>query len=126
MKEVRIHNDVVVYLAGLFDILIEKGYFSFYGSSAQYIDDITGFIKQNIHTAPQKVAPKHFAKYGHNMSYVAYRRNKRTTWYISFEQTACHYLIRYITNNHVDGQFLWKKHGKKQHRRNIAFAHLLF
>lgn len=103
MKEIRIHNDVLAYLSELFDILIEKGYFSFYETSAQYIDDLANFIRENIHITPHKKAPFFFTRYGSNLFYITYQRNKQTSWYIFFEEAHQYYLIRHITNNHVSG-----------------------
>ena len=43
---------------------------------------------------------------GNNLFYITYNSNKQTTWYIFFQKTDLCYFIRYITNNHVVGQFL--------------------
>lgn len=105
MKEVRFHKNVLYYLAELSDILIDKGYFSFYETSAEYIEDIVKFILEKIESVSHKTAPNHFSEFGRNLFYITYPRNKRTTWYILFEKSSGYYLIRYITNNHVSGQY---------------------
>jgi len=105
MTEIKYHRDVLLFLDELIDILIEKGYFSFYEYSAQYIEDLVNYVKNNITTKPHKPAPVHFSKYGSNLFYITYNHNKQTTWYIFFQKTDSLYFIRYITNNHVAGQF---------------------
>jgi hypothetical protein len=102
---VKFSRSTLVYLDGLIDILIEKGYFSFYESSLSYIEDIKNYIVSNIQSQPKYKAPPRFSKYGKNMYYITYKRNRQTTWYIFFTiHGKDNFLIRYITNNHVSGQ----------------------
>jgi len=105
MPEIKYHRDVLLFLDELTDILIEKGYFSFYEYSAEYIEYLVNYVKNNIKNKPHKPAPSHFSKYGNNLYYITYNRTKQTTWYIFFQKTGSFYFIRYITNNHVAGQF---------------------
>ena len=67
--------------------------------------DLIGFVKDKIHTIPHKPAPSYFAKYGKDLFFISYNRNPHTTWYIFFEKTTHHYLIRHITNNHIAGKY---------------------
>ncbi|GAB6012129.1 hypothetical protein [Viscerimonas tarda] len=106
MTEIKYHRAVLLYLDELTDRLIEKGYFSFYGYSVRYIEDLVNYIRHNIATKPHKPAPAYFSKYGSDLFYITWNRNKRTTWYIFFQKTNSFYFIRHITNNHVDGKFL--------------------
>ncbi len=105
MREVKYDNSVIIFLNELTDILLEKGYFSFYETSVEYMWDMLSFVKENIENLPHKPAPSYFAKYGKNLFYISYKRNHQTTWYILFEKTTAHYLVRYITNNHVAGSY---------------------
>ena len=105
MIEVRYHKEVLLFLDELSDILIEKGYFSFYEYSAQYIEDMVVYVKNNIATKLHKPAPAYFSKYGNDLFYITYKRNKQTTWYIFFQKTDSFYFVRHITNNHAEGQF---------------------
>lgn len=105
MKEVKYDKAVILYLDELTDTLIEKEYFSFYDTSVEYIWDLISFVKNNINSLPHKKAPAYFSKYGKKLFYISYNRNQRTTWYILFEKTNAHFLIRYITNNHIAGQY---------------------
>ena len=105
MREVKFDNLALSYLYDLAQLLLEKEYFSFTETADKYIEDIVAFILKNIHILSHKKAPAYFSKYRKNLYYITYIRNKRTTWYILFEKTKAHFLIRYITNNHKEGQF---------------------
>jgi hypothetical protein len=105
MAEVRYHRNVLLFLDELIDVLIENGYFSFYEYSARYIEDLVLYVKENISTRPHRQAPPYFSKYGDNLVYITYQKNKRTTWYIFFQKINGLYFIRYITNNHFEGQY---------------------
>ncbi|MCL2649983.1 MAG: hypothetical protein FWD60_03020 [Candidatus Azobacteroides sp.] len=52
MTEIKYHRDVLLFLDELTDILIEKEYFSFYEYSAQYIEDLVNYVKNNITIKP--------------------------------------------------------------------------
>ena len=101
MIEIKYHKDVLLFLDELVDILIDKEYFSFYEYSAQYIEDIVLYVKNNIASRHHKKAPSYFSKYSDNLFYITYQRSKQTTWYILFQKTGQYYFIRHITNNHV-------------------------
>ena len=100
MIKIRYHKDVLLFLDELTDILIDKGYFSFYEYSAQYIEDLVFYVNSNIALRYHKKAPVYFSKYGDNLFYITYQRSKQTTWYILFQKTERSYFIRHITNNH--------------------------
>ena len=104
---VKFDKSTILYLEDLTDILIEKKYLSFYESSLNYISDIKDYILNNIYTAPKHKAPPRFSRYGKNMLYITYRRNKQTTWYIFFTvHGKDKYMVRYIINNHVSAQHI--------------------
>ena len=66
--------------------------------------------KQNCIQNYYKDAPEYFEKYGKNMKYAGFTKNKRTTWYVFFtkywENDEEIYLVRYIANNHTVAQHL--------------------
>ena len=105
MKRIVLSHEFVDELEELFDILIEEGFFSYDEYALKYIDDIEQFIISSIHAYPKRKAPAIFAKYGHDLKYIAYKKNTRTTWYILFEETDSAFFVRHITNNHVSGQY---------------------
>ena len=103
---VAYHPLVVVQLNHLSDILYEQEYFGCMEHAKQYVVRLKDYIEQNIPFLLNKPAPPHFAKYGTRMKYITYNPNKQTTWYIFFQQKGNRYLVRYITNNHTEGQYI--------------------
>ena len=101
MIEIKYHKDVLLFLDELMDILIDKGYFSFYERSVEYVEDLVYYVKKYINLQPHRKAPAYFSKYGNNLFYITYPKSKRTTWYILFQKTEQHFFIRHITNNHT-------------------------
>ena len=102
--------EVLEYLDNLVDILFEKNYFSYAEDAIDYVDELRFEIKTKLHTKIQKKAPKYFDKYGMNMYYAGFQKNKHTTWYVFFTKYREHeeeiYLVRYIANNHSVAQHL--------------------
>ena len=72
----------------------------------QYVVRLREYIERNNSYLHRKPAPLYFSKYGGSMEYITYNANKRTTWYIFFQQRDQRYMICYITNNHVEGQHI--------------------
>ena len=102
--------EVQKYYDHLEDILYEKGYFPFLDSLKKYVRELVDDIKANLPTRLHKSAPEHFDRYGKDMEYATFRKNKNTTWYAFFttyrENGEEIYLVRYIANNHVVAQHL--------------------
>lgn len=102
--------EVRTYLRELSYILYEKGYFGFEDKAQKYVEDLFSDIRMNLPTKLKKPAPPYFNKYGRNMQYASFRKNKETQWYVFFntyrQDGEIIYLIRYISNNHVIAQFL--------------------
>ena len=98
------------YLEELSYILYEKGYFGFLDTSEKYVEELFDDIKKNLPTKLHKPAPKYFDKYGKNMYYASFVKNKHTTWYAFFtkydDNGEIIYLVRYIANNHTVAQYL--------------------
>ncbi|NDV68198.1 hypothetical protein [Dysgonomonas sp. 25] len=100
------HKDVEDYLSELVGILYTKEYFGFEESAIEYVDKLIDDIVTNLHKKLKKPAPKQFSKYGKNLKYVTYRRNKNTSWYVFFEFENNTYYVNYIANNHTVSQHL--------------------
>ena len=102
--------EVQEYYNNLEQILYEKGYFSFPDSSKKYVKDLIDDIKANLPVKLHKPAPKYFDRYGKNMEYAVFRKNKFTSWYVFFTTYRKNgeeiYLVRYIANNHTVAQYL--------------------
>ena len=108
--KVLILPEIRQYLKELSYILYEKGYFSFLDSSEEYVEELFISIKTTLPIRLHKPAPKHFDKYGKDLHYATFKKSNRTTWYAFFTKHRQNedivYLVRYISNNHVIGQFL--------------------
>ena len=102
--------EVLDYLENLSEILYEKGYFSFETTALKYVLELYDDIVSNLPGKRHKPAPNRFNKYGKNMQYASFKKNKHTTWYAFFktyeENGQTFYLVRYIANNHVIAQYL--------------------
>lgn len=83
----------------LSEVLFKREYFSFYEFAANYVDQLTSFIENEMVNFPHKTTPKALKKFGSN--YAFYKPNNRTTWYIFFEKNNNRFLITYLTNNHI-------------------------
>ena len=81
-------------------ILYSKNYFSFIEDAENYVDKIYDFIRENIASYPAKSTPTDFKKYSE--SYLLYKANSNTTWYIFFTFKSDVYYVEFITNNHTD------------------------
>ena len=102
--------EVHVYLQSLPQILYNKEYFSFKDTARKYVIDLFDEIKTTLPITLHKPAPKYFDKYGENMKYAVFKKNKNTHWYVFFtiykDKGDIIYLIRYIGNNHMIAQYI--------------------
>ena len=101
---------VLEYMENLIPLLYEKGYFGFRETAKKYVDELYNEILDTLPFQPHKPAPKYFDKYGKNLEYAFFTKNKRTTWYVFFRVYKIDgeeiYQVRYIANNHTIAQFL--------------------
>lgn len=104
-REIVFSKDVEQYLDELMHLLHEKGYFGFPDSAKSYVDHLVSFIEQQVGIRSGKNAPDFFKPFGKNLKYIIFHANKRTSWYILYQERNNIYLIRHITNNHVAAQF---------------------
>jgi hypothetical protein len=103
-RQIIFSEKVEIYLDELMILLFEEGYFGFPDSAKLYVDRLISFVEKHIGILPGKIAPDFFNFFGKNMKYITYRANKRTSWYIFYQERNNIYLIRYVTNNHVAAQ----------------------
>jgi len=98
------------YFESLKKILFENEYFGFEETAQKYVDDLFEDVKTNLPTRLKRPAPPYFDRYGKNMYYAVFVKNKRTQWYVFFRMYKKNgediYQIRYISNNHVIAQYL--------------------
>ena len=102
--------EVRKYFNDLIPVLYENGYFGFKETAKKYVDDLFEDIETNLPVSLHKPAPNYFDKYGKNMEYALFKKNKRTQWYVFFrkyrERGELIYQVRYIGNNHTVSQYL--------------------
>ena len=107
---VIIQLDVLKYLEELVEILYIKEYFGFLETSNKYVDELLDDIKINLPTKQHKPAPNYFNRYGKDMEYAVFRKNRHTSWYVFFrvyiKNKEEFYQVRYIANNHTIAQYL--------------------
>jgi hypothetical protein len=75
---VRFAQETHDYFEYLVTILYQKEYFGWLDTSKKYVDDLIDDIENNLSLKQHKYAPKHFDKYGKNMKYAGFRKNKNT------------------------------------------------
>ena len=107
MRVVLFASEVEEDLYGLIKILVEKEYLGTYPFAISYVEELIADIQQNIHSKLKKKAPAFFERYGKDMYYITYQRNSNTTWYVFFSLIGDTYFIKYITNNHISGQYIF-------------------
>ncbi len=93
-------------LYSLVELLVAKEYLGTYDFAISYVEDLITDIQQNIHIKLKKKAPLFFERYGKDLSYITYKRNPHTEWYIFFVTYQDTYLITHISNNHVVSHLL--------------------
>ena len=102
--------DVLLYLEELSHKLYFNHYLGFEESAREYVDELIDFIRDELPHLHRKAAPRYFDKYGQDMDYVTFRKNKHTHWYVFFNEYEVDgevvFQIRHITNNHVIAQYL--------------------
>lgn len=94
----------------LTEVLFDMGYMSFIDEAVSYSEDLFHDIKNNLHVKVSRKSPEYFNRYGINMRYSSFSKNKNTIWYVFFNVYEVNgetiYLVRYMSNNHVIGHQL--------------------
>jgi len=102
--------EVIECFENLKQILFQKEYFGFKESAHSYVDELVDDIKYNLPICQHRPAPKYFEKYGKNMEYAVFKKNKHTQWYAFFRVYRVNneelFQVRYIANNHTVAQYL--------------------
>jgi hypothetical protein len=79
-------------------------------AAKKYVEDLFEDIEITLPIRVSKPAPPYFDRFGKNMKYAIFKKNKHTTWYVFFttykEDEETIYLVRYIANNHTVAQYL--------------------
>jgi hypothetical protein len=102
--------EVRQYFQELENVLFEKEYFGFEEFAVLYVRELILDIENSLPVRMSKKASAYFNKYGRDMYYCSFRKNKQTQWYVFFikykEDGETIYLVRYISNNHMIAKFL--------------------
>ena len=97
--------EVVQQFLELAEILYDQGYMGFKDSAIDYSEDLFKEIHSTLPIKVHREAPEYFNRYGENMSYSSFTKNKHTTWYVFFNEYQISgetvYLVRYMSNNHA-------------------------
>jgi len=107
---VRFLPEVSQQFVDLVEILYEKGYMSFLDAALKYSETLFHELQATLPIKVHRKAPAWFDRFGKDMSFAAFPKNKHTTWYVFFNvydvggETV--YLVRYMSNNHVIAQHL--------------------
>ena len=109
--QIRILPEADDFLTSLADVLVREGYKPNFVRAAQVTDDILNFITHLAKVPHYRLAPYtayHFSKYGADLWYAFFKRKSspRTTWYIFFEKQDNCILVKHISNNWIDGQYI--------------------
>ena len=103
-------SEVIEYMEELTTILFEKGYFGFEEFAQEYVDDLIDDINTNLPIKLSRPAPKHFEKFGKELKYAIFKKNRQTAWYVFFEiykeNEEFIYLIKHVENNHTAARYL--------------------
>jgi hypothetical protein len=78
--------------------LFKENYFSYLENAITYKDKILYFIENNISIFPSRKTPIQLKDFG--STYIFYKSNQHTTWFIFFEKSENNYLITNIINSH--------------------------
>lgn len=93
-------SHVIEYLDDWVRILYKKEYFGFVETAEDYVSKIYDAVPENIKLTPHKLTPQKLQYLG--STYIFYKSNSRTTWFVFFEKQADNYLVTGIINNHCE------------------------
>jgi len=100
--KVIILPEALEYLDEMAFVLFEKQYFSYLETSKRYVDDLIDDIEKKLPTRLHRPAPQYYDKYGKDLYYAVFKKNRRTSYYA---------FVRYFLLN-KSGQKIYKNHCK--------------
>ncbi len=87
---------VVTRLSELVNILVQKGYFTYWENAENYVDVLQQFAF-SIPTQTRRLCKNS----RHGKWYCTYKANKHTKWYFTFDTDEELYIVRNVMNNHT-------------------------
>jgi len=76
--------EVRSYFTDLTELLYEKEYFGFVDSALQYARELFLDIQDSLPQRKKTSAPLWFNRYGKDMYYSVFKKNRGTQWYVFF------------------------------------------
>jgi hypothetical protein len=102
--------EVRLYLEELAHILYFNNYFSSNESARNYAINLVRDIETTLPYRLHKEALSYFDRYGQEMFYATFPKNRHTNWHVFFDQYVQDgetvYLVRFIGNNLTIAQYL--------------------
>ena len=102
--------EVIDYFLDMADVLYDKGYFGFEENAIKYATELFEEIEKDLPFKQKKKAPEYFNKYGKDLYYAIFKRNKNTSWYAFFnlfrKNGEIVYFVRYVNNNHIIARYI--------------------
>lgn len=112
MIKVLFLPEVVNQFLELAEILYNKRYMGFKDAAIEYSEQLFKDIQTSLPLKMKKHAPSYFKKYGKDLFYSSFSKNKNTTWYVFYsiheQKGETFFLIRYLGNNHIIAHHLLK------------------
>lgn len=100
MEKIIYSKNILDYFDDLVYVLFNNNYFLYLDNADMYLEKLVYFVSNSIATFPHKKTPQELLHFGEK--YIFYKPNKRTTWYVFFNQYQEKYLITGILNNHCE------------------------
>ena len=105
MTKVLFLPEVVDQFLELAEVLFDKGYLGLKEAAVNYSEQLFRDIQTNLPLKVKKGAPAYFSRYGKDLLYSSFSKNRHTTWYVFYsiyqQEGQTIYLVRYLGNNHV-------------------------
>ena len=115
MTKVLFLPEVADQFLELAEVLYQKGYLGFKEVAIDYSEQLFRDIQTNLPLKVKKYAPSYFKRYGKDLLYSSFAKNKHTTWYVFYSiheqdgQTV--FLVRYLGNNLIIAHHLVEELG---------------
>ena len=110
-REVIIWPEVTAFLDDLPLLLVREGYKSTIDSARLMANEILDFLQglpQEQHYRIQPRFAHHYARFGSPTHYAFFRRKSShsTTWYAFFSMDESRILVKHISTNWLEGQYI--------------------
>lgn len=109
--EIKILPEADDFLTSLAAVLVNEGYKPTYKAAEKIVDDILDYISR-LELVPHYRLPLsvkyHFIEYGEDLWYAFFTRKSspHTTWYVFFTKSDHRILVKHISNNWLEGQYI--------------------